>query len=382
MTPVGAAAVPAGALAAAVVAAFGVCALLVPLAIRAGVRWRLLDEPNDRRHHEGAVPRTGGIAVAGGLAAGAAVAFALGALPAVSGGGGPGAALPFVAATAIVFAVGLLDDARGCSVGLKLVVETIAALLIVGAGHAVEVVSTPVGPVTLGKATGSIVTVVWLVGITNAVNLMDGLDGLVGGVTSIIAGSLAVFAWLQGDPATIAVALILCGACLGFLPWNWRPARIFLGDGGALTIGFVLAWLALTASLKAATAVTVMVPILVLGVPAIDTLLVMTARFLESPARGFLFRARGMVRADRRHLQHRILAVAGQRTVVLVVYGLVCAFCLMSLLAVVRNSFRLAAVTLLVQIAVVALVRNVRGNRTGEDHAGARRADAVLSFRR
>ena len=380
MTPGGAAAVPAGALAGAVAAAFGVCALLVPLAIRAGVRWRLLDEPNDRRHHEGVVPRTGGIAVAGGLAAGAGVAFALGVIPAVPGG--PGAALPFVAATAIVFAVGLLDDARGCSVGLKLGVETIAAVLIVGAGHAVESVSTPVGPVTLGKAAGSIVTVVWLVGITNAVNLMDGLDGLVGGVTSIIAGSLAVFAWLQGDPATIAVALILCGACLGFLPWNWRPARIFLGDGGALTIGFVLAWLALTASLKAATAVTVMVPILVLGVPAIDTLLVMAARFLESPARGFLFRARGMVRADRRHLQHRILAVAGQRTVVLVVYGLVCAFCLMSLLAVVRNSFRLAAVTLLVQIAVVALVRNVRGKQTGEDDAGARRADAVLSFRR
>ncbi|MCY4598750.1 MAG: MraY family glycosyltransferase, partial [Acidobacteria bacterium] len=321
-------------------------------------------------------------AVAGGLAAGAGPAFALGAFPAVPGADGPGAALPFVAATAIVLAVGLLDDARGCSVGLKLGVETIASLLIVGAGHAVEVVSTPVGPVTLGKVAGSIVTVVWLVGITNAVNLMDGLDGLVGGVTSIIAGSLAVFAWLQGDPAALAVALILCGTCLGFLPWNWRPARIFLGDGGALTIGFVLAWLALIASLKAATAVTIMVPLLVLGVPAIDTLLVMAARYLESPARGFLFRVRGMVRADRRHLQHRILAVADQRTVVLVVYGLVCAFCLLSLLAVVRNSFLLAVVTLLVQIAVVALVRNLRGKRTGEEDAGARRADAALSFRR
>ena len=151
VTPGGAAAVPAGALAAAVAAAFGVCALLVPLAIRAGVRWRLLDEPDDRRHHQGVVPRTGGIAVAGGLAAGAGVAFALGALPAVPGAGGPGAALLFVGATAIVFAVGLLDDARGCSVGLKLGVETIAALLIVGAGHAVESVSTPVGPVDPGE---------------------------------------------------------------------------------------------------------------------------------------------------------------------------------------------------------------------------------------
>ena len=377
----GGSAVPAAELLAAAIVAFAACALLVPLAIRAGVRWKLLDEPDKRKHHEGAVPRTGGIALAGGLAAGVGAAFALGALPPASGS--PGAALPFVAATAIVFAVGLLDDARGCSVGLKLTAQTSAAIIIVGAGHAVDVVTTPVGPLALGTTIGSIVTVVWLVGITNAINLMDGLDGLVGGISSIIAGSLAVFAWVQGDPATIAVALVLCGACFGFLPWNWRPARIFLGDGGALTIGFMLAWLALTASLKAATAMTVIVPILVLGVPAIDTLLVMGVRFLESPSGGLLSRVRRVVQADRSHLHHRILAVAEQRTVLLAMHGLVCAFCLLSLLAVVRNNFRLAVVTLLVQIAVVVLVRNVSTNRRGAGDGAApgganrRRAFAV-----
>ena len=114
---------------------------------------------------------------------------------------------------------------------------------------------------------GFAVAVVWLAGITNAINFLDGLDGLAAGVAAVIAGSLAVFAWLQDDFGAVAVAVALLGACAGFLPWNVRPARVFLGDCGALTIGFVLAWLSLTASVKSTTAIAVLVPFLLCGVP-------------------------------------------------------------------------------------------------------------------
>ena len=258
-----------------------------------------------------------------------------------------------------MFAVGLLEDVRGCPIALRLLAQSAAAGLVVAAGYPIATIGTPFGAVDFGAPAGSVLAVVWLVGITNAVNLMDGLDGLAGGVSSIIAGSLAVFAAVAGDPASIAVAAALCGACAGFLPWNWRPARLFLGDSGALTVGFVLAWLSLTASLKASTAVAVFVPLLVLGVPVIDTLLVMGARFAESPGRLMRDRIRRVVQPDRLHL-HYLLGGRDRRIVVLGLYGLTAFFCLLSLLAVLDDNPELAAATLLTEIAVVALLRRRR----------------------
>ena len=339
--------------------AFVVCAAVMPAAIGLGRRWeQLLDNPGGRRRHETAVPRTGGGAIAGGLIAGCGTGLVLGVFSAP--GAGLAAGLPFVASTALVFAVGLLDDVRGCSVVVKLLAQGVAAMLLVAAGHAIVAVSTPFGPVGLGGAAGSAATVVWLVGITNAINLMDGLDGLAGGIAAIVAASLAVFAAVLGDSASLAMALVLCGACAGFLPYNWRPAKVFLGDAGSLTIGFVLAWLSLTASLKATTAVAVFVPVLVLGVPAIDTLLVMCARFTEPSPGGFAARVRRVFQADREHLHHRIAAATEHRTGVLIVHGVIAAGCVLSLLAVVANSPHLAGVTLLVEIGVVALLRRMR----------------------
>jgi UDP-GlcNAc:undecaprenyl-phosphate GlcNAc-1-phosphate transferase len=345
---------------------------VAPVAVRIGRRWKLLDIPDERRHHVGAVPRTGGVAVVGGFAAGCLAAFALGAFPTMSGEAG--GALPFVAATGIVFAVGLLDDVRGCSAGAKLLAQSVAAALIVAAGHGVEVVSTPFGAIEMWDGPlpagwgASVVAVGWLVGITNALNLMDGLDGLAGGVASIIAGSLAVFAALHGDAVSFVIALVLCGACVGFLPYNWQPARIFLGDAGSLTIGFVLAWLSLTASLKASTAVAVFVPLLVLGVPAFDTLLVMRSRFMQNAERRLQSRVRRVFQGDRQHMHHLFLAVAEHRIVVLTVYALVALFCVLSLLAVFRSNLHLALATLVVELVVVILVRSVCMRRT--IHAG------------
>lgn len=332
-----------------------VSAITTPLVIRAGQRWRLLDEPDDRKNHPAAVPFTGGVAVMLGFGAGCLAASCLGAFDAAEGR----LEATFFVATAIVFAVGVLEDVRGCPVAVRLLVQCGAAFLVVAGGYSIATVGTPFGMFDLGALAGSFVAIFWLVGITNALNLMDGLDGLAGGVSAIIAGSLVVFAAIQSDPASIGISLSLCGGCVGFLPWNWRPARVFLGDSGALTIGFVLAWLSLTASLKASTAVALFVPFLVLGVPAIDTLLVVGARFTESPTRQLGERIRRVVQADRLHLHH-LLAGAGQRVVVPGLFGLVSLFCLLSLLAVHRSNPRLAVATLLTEIAVVVLLRRWR----------------------
>lgn len=351
--------VPGAAIAASI--AFAVSFAFVPLAVRVGRRWRWLDLPDGRRHHGGAVPRTGGIAVAAGLAAGCLVALFLGEF-------GPYSAdldgwLPFIAATAIVFAIGLLDDIRGCSVAGKLLAQTAAAALIVAAGHSIEFVRTPFGVFEVWEgpipgAAASLLAIVWLVGITNAMNFMDGLDGLAGGIGGIIAASLAVFAGLRGDSASMCVALILCGACVGFLPYNWRPARIFLGDAGSLTIGFVLAWLSLTTSLKANTVAAVFFPFLVLGVPAFDALLVMRARYSEGPDRRLPTRVQRVFQGDRQHLHHLILAVADHRIVLLTIYGLVALFCILAQIAVFRSNLGLAAATLGAEFLLVMLVRS------------------------
>lgn len=346
--------------------AFAVSFAFVPLAVRVGRHWQWLDLPDGRRHHGGAVPRTGGIAVAAGLAAGSVVALFFGEFHPYSADLDGG--FPFIAATAIVFAIGLLDDVRGCSVAGKLLAQTLAATLIVAAGHSIEIVRTPFGVIEVweGPVPGvaaSILAVVWLVGITNAMNFMDGLDGLAGGIGGIIAGSLAVFAGLRGDAASMCAALILCGACVGFLPYNWRPARIFLGDAGSLTIGFILAWLSLTASLKANTVAAVFLPFVVLGVPAFDALLVMRARYKEGLEQRLQSRVQRVFQADRQHLHHLILAVADHRVVLLTIYGFVALFCVLAQIAVFRSNWGLAAATLGAEFVLVMLVRNERVRR-------------------
>ena len=332
-------------------------AAVVPLVVRLGWRWRALDHPSRRKHHNGSIPRTGGLAIATGILAGLLMAFVLGLFPSEAGSLWKGAV--FIVATALVFTVGFLDDLRGCSVSVKLAIQIVAAVMVVSTGEAVDRVFLPIGgPLDFGLA-GSVLAVVWLVGITNAINFMDGLDGLAGGLAAIIAICIGVFAAIQGVSPVIAVSMAICGACLGFLPFNWHPARIFLGDGGSLTIGFVLACLSLSASLKSSTIVTILVPLLVIGVPAADALLVMLARFSERVhGRRFLQRVLRMFQADRMHLHHYGLTLIPHHpSVVLLLYGVVACFCVSALIVTMRNNPTLAAVVLVVEIAAVAMIR-------------------------
>src|SRR5207237_536347 len=182
---------------------------------------------------------------------------------------------------------------------------------------------------------------------------------LAGGVAAIIATSLLIFAWIQGNALTVLLMFATVGACLGFLRHNWAPAKVYMGDSGSLTLGFLLAVMSLHGSIKGATTVAILVPILALGLPVIDTLLVMAVRFVEKPQGSYVRRFARMFQADRNHLHHLMAYIAPERKhIVLVIYFVAGCFCAMALIASVSRSAVLGSVLVIVEIVVVFLMRS------------------------
>ena len=358
---------PIGLLGAAV--ASWVSSLVVPLAGRAGRRWGRTVGSGPGRQHPVSVPRTGGIAILGGVLAGAVGALAVFLIlplplpsPFFFTGGVPGGQWQvgaYAAAVAAIFGIGLLDDIHRLAPGSKLLVQVSASCLVVAAGlsfcHGGDSSGAPMHPpYPIGC---SIVTVLWVVGVTNAFNFMDGLDGLLAGVAAIITGCLAGLAVLLGDPLSAAAALILCGGCLGFLWHNWSPARIFLGDSGSLVIGFVVACISVSVASRSSNHVAVIVPLLMLGIPVIDALFVVRERFVEAGSSSFPERVARTMKGDLLHLHFLLVEITKYRNAVWILYGLVAFFCLLALSVAVTNLHALAVGTLIAELVVVALLR-------------------------
>jgi UDP-GlcNAc:undecaprenyl-phosphate GlcNAc-1-phosphate transferase len=331
--------------------------LMVPPIARLAVILRALDHPGERKLQTGAVPRLGGVAIFIGLALGGGVA-------AVSLWGrlgtaiGRGELLALAFGTAVVFLVGVVDDLVGVSAAKKLLFQLVAAWPLVQAGWAFEVLRLPlVGEIRLGLF-GGFVSLLWIVGVTNAINLIDGLDGLAGGVVTIISVSFLGYAVLQGNAGTVILMAGVAGACVGFLRHNWEPARVFMGDSGSLTLGFLLAATALHSSLKAPAAVAILVPILALGVPVMDTLLVMVVRFLDRPKGALTGRFLRMFHADRQHLHHLLAHFGGNRSrIVAVIYGVVLSFCSLALLVAATGETTLGVALVALEFLVILAMR-------------------------
>ncbi len=342
---------------------------LVPAVIRLASGIGSVDMPGERRVHTRPTPRLGGIAIAAGLATGTAAAIGIyrwqvGWTPTDN------ELWLFAGSASVIFLLGVLDDVRGARVWVKLAVQLAVAGIIVKAGWAFQGMQIPLlGPVDFGPVFGAVLSVLWLVGITNAINLVDGLDGLAGGISAIIAAALAIFAALHGDLLAALITAAMAGACLGFLRYNWAPARIFMGDSGSLTLGFLLAAVSLHSSLKTSAAVAILVPFLALGLPAIDTLLVMMVRFLQKPHGSVARRIAAMFNADRNHLHHVLLDIAPKRhRVVWVLYLVAVAGCLMALAVVLSHSATLGYTLILVEIAAIVLIRSLGA----DERAGAK----------
>jgi len=174
--------------------------------------------------------------------------------------------------------LGIYDDFRGSGARLKFTVQFAVALAMWGVGLRIESITWPFGPaISLGPLSLPF-TLLWIVGVVNAVNLIDGLDGLAGGVAFFAAGTNLVLALARGDVLMALCMAALAGAVLGFLVFNFNPATIFMGDTGSMFLGFVLATVSIKTSTKSGTAVAMVVPIIALGLPIMDTLLAMFRR--------------------------------------------------------------------------------------------------------
>ena len=272
------------------IAAFAVAAAVLWLLLRTPAGARLVAVPSDARWHTQSTPLFGGVGIFTGFSAGILLALATGAIEWSGELGG------ILAGVTIVFVAGLVDDLWHLSPVAKLAAQIVAAVVVLASGLNVEIVGNDVLAWALG--------LVWLVGITNAFNLLDNMDGLAATLAVVSCAYFAIDAVTEHEnDAVLALALALGLACAGFLPFNLRPRRgaaVFMGDSGSLVIGFGLASLALAASWTVAgtTVATVLLPLLVLAIPILDTTLVTIARLVEK---------RPVTQGGRDHTSHRLV---------------------------------------------------------------------------
>lgn len=298
--------------------AFLVAVLVVlwatPYVNQFGLKRGLVDKPGGRKIHKRPMVRLGGVAIFIGTIA---------ALLVVWWTGGFGIQTPqkeyelwgVVIGGLAFFLIGLADDVFTLPAITRLVVQLTVATMVWQAGVQIDFLTIPgVGLIQLQDWISLPITVVWLVGMANAINMIDGLDGLAAGVSGIAASVMLVVTLFMGQPAAALIAAALAGASLGFLRYNFNPAQIFMGDGGAYFMGFTLAGVGIIGLVKSVTTVAVLLPYLILAVPILDIFTVVVDR---------LRRGKSPFAADKRHLHHRLLqAGLSQRLAVLFIYSL------------------------------------------------------------
>ncbi len=303
-----------------VVSAAAIAAVATPMVIRFARAVDAVDRPNQRKiSKRAAMPLLGGLAVAAGCGGGLLLSTQLldteGMLPGIVG---------FVLGSGVIVFAGAWDDRFDMKPIVKLCFQVGAAAVAVEAGFRFDLFSNLVTRETLAVAPWIMwpVSLLWIVGVTNAMNLIDGLDGLSSGIGAIIAGTLTVICWQAEQWTGVAIGLSLFGALAGYLPYNFPPARIFLGDTGSLLIGFSLAVLALEGYRKTAL-LAFLVPLIALAIPLLDTSLSILRRLRSG---------RGVFSADRLHMHHRLLHREGShRSAVLMLYFLTTCFCMIAL---------------------------------------------------
>jgi len=293
-------------------------ALIVPLIRRLGLRWGLVDPPDERKQHTLPMVRLGGVGIVAG--------FSLSLLCTWSFGGF--AELPpdkdqliwtTLAGALCYFVIGLADDLFALPPLPRLAGQVLVAASVWNQGVRIGSIDLPFGlgnsaaGLPLPEGLSLLATVVWLVGITNAINWLDGLDGLAAGVSGIAAVGLLSVSFSLNQPAAGLLAAALAGSCLGFLRHNFNPARIFMGDGGSYFLGFALAAISIVGPAKRLTSVSLLLPLLILSLPLAD---------MSAVIMGRLKAGRSPFYPDRRHLHHRLLRAGfSHRRTVVVIYA-------------------------------------------------------------
>jgi UDP-GlcNAc:undecaprenyl-phosphate GlcNAc-1-phosphate transferase len=323
-------------------AVFGVALVVAlagtPLAGAWGRRRGLVDEPGPRRWHQGAVPRTGGFALFAAFMAAALLAQWL-PVPRLDPNE-PVRFLGIALGSTFLFVVGCIDDRLELRPGPQYLVQAVAAAIAIACLVFIERVMNPftneifVFPFAIVVA----LTLVWIMGMINTINFMDGLDGLAGGVGAIVSAVLAVHMLREGQYSVALLPLALLGATLGFLPFNFYPARVFMGSAGSWFLGYAVATLGIAAGAKLALV------LLVLSIPIVDVAWLIISRLRAGQSIG---------QADRRHLHYRLLDLGlSQRQVVWLYY----AYCIVLGVAALLIQSRLLKLITLVGLGVSTLV--------------------------
>lgn len=315
--------------------AFIVSFIMTPVAKWIAPRIGAMDVPkDDRRMNTKPMPRFGGMAIY--LGAMSSILYFLRGnehLVAVLIGG------------TLIYAMGVVDDLTDLDARIKFGFQTFVAVLMYFLGLRIEFITNYFGGGghwQFGTAVGFIVTVLWIVGITNTINLIDGLDGLAAGVAAIAALSIAYVAYIHGDRYGMMVVCVgmmaIVGSSLGFLPFNFYPAKLFMGDSGSLFLGFMIAIFAVISPLKRSTLLAVIVPVLVLGIPIFDTAFAIVRRLVSG---------KPIMSPDKEHLHHHLIRLGyGQRRAVLMIYG-ICAIMGMAAVIMSRDLYVESAVLIL-----------------------------------
>src|ERR1700686_3329482 len=340
---------------------------LTPIVRRLCQRLRWLDEARDKRHsHPTAIPRLGGVAVYVSVLIGLVPLVLLNNFFTESLKDSNSHLLRIFIPASLTLLLGIVDDIWGLKALQKFAGLLVIALAFYAMGGRIEGFTIPfVGSIQLPLIAGLLITVIWIIGIANAFNLIDGMDGLAAGAAIFSSLVIMAISLMQGRPLVIAVTLVLSGALIGFLRYNFNPASIFLGDSGALLIGFLLAALSVEGSQKASTAVAVAIPLMAFGLPVVDTAFTVARRFISR---------KPLFAGDREHIHHMLLERGwSQKRAVLVLYGVCAMFGLFTLLFVKSSEHTTGVVLFVLGISIMLAVSQLRYHEIEEIKASVKR---------
>lgn len=340
------------------IAAFAVAFIFsfasTPLVKLWAVKIKAVDVPKDgRRMHKHPIPRLGGMAIIFGFCV--AVLCFYGKLDRKIGA--------MFAGAAIIAVMGVVDDIKALDAKPKFFIQILAALIVViGGDLKIDVLTNPNffsdNPYwVLPEWFSVIVTIAWIVFITNAVNFIDGLDGLAAGVSAIMSVSLVFIAVRVGEYSVALIGTSLMGACFGFLPYNFNPAKIFMGDTGSTFLGFILATLSIQGVFKSYAIISFAVPLLILGLPLFDASFAMLRR---------ISKGQSPMKADRGHLHHRLIDMGfSQKQTVFILYAISGVLGITAVVLAESNALRAILILLCVLIFILMQAMLIRAN--GED---------------
>lgn len=333
--------------------------LVTPFAQRLAFLIGAVDQPDPRKIHRAPTARTGGIAVMLGFCAPWAVLYLLDNQVVRMFQQQERTFLFLIACGLAMFALGFADDILNLNPRVKLTFQAGVAVVMYFGGFQISELSNPfTAAIPLGWFSLPF-TVLWIVGITNATNLLDGMDGLVAGVAAVMALSLAMINILGGNVLVALLTFSLAGAALGFLPFNFTPARIFLGDSGSLFIGIMMAGISTLSFFKAATATLVLIPLLLFALPLFDTTQVVIGR---------LRRGQHPFSPDKNHVHHRLMRLGlNQRQAAIFLYAVTLFLGVASIILSWRTTptafITLALIGLSFTVAFIAVARYVARHR-------------------